>query len=113
MASENWKPCKLNPKNLGLHCEAQSGCEKCGWNPKKTANKIGTFNAESFKTYLECIDLTVLELAKLMGTSEQKLYTRIQGRVAWTLNDIVKMSSVFRCSPQLILEKFFNFPKAR
>lgn len=108
--AELWKPCKKQPKNVGLHCEAQSGCEKCGWNPNRV---VVAFNADAFKVYLECNGLTVRELAKLMGINEQKLYTRIQGRVAWTLEDIVKMASAFKCSRQLILEKFFNFPKAR
>lgn len=115
--AETWKPCKYQKKNTGLHCEAQSGCEKCGWNPKKTKSvkwvsiTAGNFDDKKFSEFLSRMKLTFREVGNGIGIGEANLAQKRRGRVEWKVKDLISLANYFETTPQKILENFFNVPK--
>lgn len=119
MMKELWKPCKMQPKNIGLHCEAQSGCEKCGWNPKRAKEihqsfnrgEVGQFDDAVFKKFVYSVGIKIKDVGEGSGIGDALLAQKRRGCVDWKIKDLIKLANYFETTPQNILENFFNAPK--
>lgn len=115
--AELWKPCKYQKNNIGLHCEAQSGCEKCGWNPKRTKSDkwvsmtAGKFDDKKFSEFISRRNLTFREVGNGIGIGDANLAQKRRGGVEWRVKDLISLANYFDTTPQSILEAFFNVPK--
>lgn len=47
----SFKPCKMQPYNVGLECTAHEGCESCGWNPQIAAARLEKRKAKEAEKY--------------------------------------------------------------
>lgn len=115
--AETWKPCKMQPKNIGLHCETQSGCEKCGWNPNRAKSDkwvsmtAGNFDDKKFSKFLSRKKLTFREVGDGIGIGVSSLAQKRRGGVEWRVKDLISLANYFETTPQSILEAFFNVSK--